>query len=217
MPRLESLAGYAEVIASLREGHAATLGGVWGSSCALVAASLAEHRPGPLVVVFAHGDNADDFIDDFALFSSLPVEQFPVSESRSGEQVLRDEAYGQRLRLLKKLVHEAPPGVIVTTIQSLLQPVPRRATLAAQTRRLRRGDSVNVDELLRWLVENGFHATTAVELPGEFSSRGGILDVYSPDWEQPVRVELFGDEIESLPPCLRSPRSAVWLRWTQSI
>src|SRR5689334_16738919 len=92
VPRLEALAGYAEVIASLREGHAATLGGVWGSSCALVAASLAEHRRGPLVVVFAHGDQSDDFIDEFALFSSVSVDRFPVSENRSGEQVLRDEA-----------------------------------------------------------------------------------------------------------------------------
>src|SRR6188472_42761 len=102
VPRLETLAGYAEVIACLREGHAATLGGVWGSSCALVAASLAEHRRGPLVVVFAHGDQADDFVDDFALFTTLPVEQLPVSESRAGEHVLRDEAYGDRLRLLKR-------------------------------------------------------------------------------------------------------------------
>src|SRR4029453_5063768 len=54
------------------------------------------------------------------------------------------------------------------------------------------------DGFLRWLVERGFHATTAVELPGEFSHRGGILDIYAPDWLRPVRVELFDDEIESL-------------------
>ena len=52
--------------------------------------------------------------------------------------------------------------------------------------------------LLTWLVENGFHATSAVELPGEFSSRGGILDIFAPDWHEPVRIEFFGDEVESL-------------------
>src|SRR5205814_2414799 len=53
-------------------------------------------------------------------------------------------------------------------------------------------------ELLRWLVERGFHATSAVELPGEFSHRGGIIDIFATDWLLPVRIELFDDEIESL-------------------
>ena len=53
-------------------------------------------------------------------------------------------------------------------------------------------------ELTRWLTERGGHATTAVELPGEFSLRGGILDIFSPDAEDPVRIELFGDEVESI-------------------
>ena len=53
-------------------------------------------------------------------------------------------------------------------------------------------------ELTRWLVERGGHATTAVELPGEFSLRGGILDIFAPDADDPVRIELFGDEVESI-------------------
>ena len=53
-------------------------------------------------------------------------------------------------------------------------------------------------ELARWLVERGGHATTAVELPGEFSLRGGILDIFAPDADDPVRIELFGDEVESI-------------------
>ena len=52
--------------------------------------------------------------------------------------------------------------------------------------------------LLEWLVEQGFHATSAVELPGEFSNRGGILDVFAPDGYDPVRIEFFGDQVESI-------------------
>jgi transcription-repair coupling factor (superfamily II helicase) len=55
-----------------------------------------------------------------------------------------------------------------------------------------------MEAFLHWLVERGFHATSAVELPGEFAHRGGILDIFAPDWLRPVRVELFDDEIESL-------------------
>ena len=55
-----------------------------------------------------------------------------------------------------------------------------------------------VEALARWLAEQGFHGTSAVELPGEFSLRGGILDIFAPDWYEPVRVEFFGDEVESI-------------------
>src|SRR5206468_7233762 len=79
-----------------------------------------------------------------------------------------------------------------------MQPVPARAELAARGRSLRAGATVDVDELAEWLVERGYKRVDAVELPGEFSRRGGIFDIFSPDAEAPYRLELFGDEIESL-------------------
>ncbi|REK12878.1 MAG: transcription-repair coupling factor [Planctomycetota bacterium] len=196
--RLEAQQGFAEVIASLQAGHAATLGGVWGSSRALVAASLARHAPGPLVVVWPHMDDIDDFCDDVALFTAAVPERFPAWERELSETTLLDETYGERLRLLKRLGDSGPAPVVVTSIQSLLQPVPSRQELAEQTRRVRRGESIDLKGLLAWLVEGGFQNTTAVELPGEFSPRGGIVDVFAPDWFDPVRIELFGDEVESI-------------------
>jgi len=204
--RLEAQHGFADVIASLQAGHAATLGGVWGSSCALVAASLVRHASGPLVVVCPHLDDVDDFCEDLALFSPVEAVRFPAWEREAGEAVVVDETYGERMQLLKKLdggtaprlIGGTPPKLIVTSIQSLLQPVPSRQSIAQATRRLRRGDLVNVEELLAWPVRGGFQNTTAVELPGEFAPRGGILDVFAPDWLDPVRIEFFGDEIESI-------------------
>src|SRR5204862_7024542 len=70
--------------------------------------------------------------------------------------------------------------------------------IASATRVLHKAERIDVQELLRWLVERGFHATSAVELPGEFSHRGGIIDIFATDWLLPVRIELFDDEIESL-------------------
>src|SRR5262249_45419021 len=60
------------------------------------------------------------------------------------------------------------------------------------------GAAVDLDELSAWLLDHGYRRTDAVELPGEFSRRGGIFDVYSPDAEAPYRLELFGDEGESV-------------------
>jgi transcription-repair coupling factor (superfamily II helicase) len=209
--------GFADVVASLEAGHGGTLGGVWGSSRALVAAALAQSCPGPLVVVAPHPGEIDAVARDLALFSDATVSEFPAWEVEPGERVVHDEIYGQRLRVLKGLQDRgsriedrvskatsddsdlAPrSSLLVTSIQSLLQPVPSRAALSVATREIRVGVTLDVDELSRWLVDRGGHATTAVELPGEFAARGGILDIFPPDADDPVRIELFGDEVESI-------------------
>jgi transcription-repair coupling factor (superfamily II helicase) len=199
--RLAAADGFAEIIAALAARREATLDGVWGSSRALAAAALASQIAGPLVVVCAHQGDIDSFCEDLALFTRAAIEQFPAWEASAGERVLHDEIYGDRLRLLKLLAGqstEPTPGIIVTSIQSLLQPVPLPIRLARESRRLAVGDAVDGVELLEWLVKRGFHATSAVELPGEFATRGGIVDIFAPDWYDPIRIELFGDTIESI-------------------
>ncbi len=197
--QLERQSGFAQVLASLAEGNGGTLGGVWGSSCALVAAALKRSSPGPLVVVLPHARDIDSFCDDLALFSDVDASMFPAWETDAGERVLHDEIYGQRLRVLKQLrdQNEASP-LVVTAIQSLMQPVPGSADLQAATRKIAVGDTLDTESFTHWLAEEGCHSTTAIELPGEFSLRGGILDVFSPEAAHPVRVELFGDEVESI-------------------
>jgi transcription-repair coupling factor (superfamily II helicase) len=215
--------GFADVVASLQAGHGGTLGGVWGSSRALVAAALAGESPGPLVVVAPHPGEIDGIARDLALFTDLPVAEFPAWESEPGERVVHDEIYGERLRVLKSLQKGLQKGVrnlfsdprnaaqqssgeekvpdtflIVTSIQSLLQPVPGRDALAEATREIRVGGTLDEQEFTKWLVARGAHATTAVELPGEFSLRGGILDIFPPDADDPVRIELFGSDVESI-------------------
>ena len=203
---LENHAGFGEIVGSLLQGEQAVLDGVWGSTYALAAATLAKHAPGPVVVITPTADEADDLADDLDLFSEARRLHFPAWESAPQDRIVHDDIFGDRLRVLKQLVRCDLPGldtprpfrILTAPIQSLLQPVPRKAILLENSRQFRVGETLDVEGTLRWLAEHGFHSTTAVELPGEFSSRGGIIDVFAPDWNQPVRVELFGDEIESL-------------------
>ncbi len=221
---LREHSGFSDVLASLEAGHGGTLGGVWGSSRALVAAALAPSCSGPLVVVVPHPGEIDALARDLSLFSNLPVARFPAWEAEPGERVLHDEIYGERLRVLKRLEEHRGqgtrdgggtiadcglriadlknqsgiPSILVTSIHSLLQPVPARDALVAATREIRVGGQLDEQEFTRWLVERGAHATTAVELPGEFSLRGGILDIFPPDADDPVRIELFGSDVESI-------------------
>lgn len=189
---------FAQALAALESGGQATFDGVWGSACALLAALLAERGDGPLVVVAPTPNDLDDLCDDLSLFTRQHVERFPAWESEPGERLIQDEIYGDRLRTLKRLLAATSGRIVATSIHSLLQPVPVPGTVTANSRLLKRSSQIDVDGLLDWLVEHRFHATSAVELPGEFSFRGGILDVFAPDWREPVRIELFDDEVESI-------------------
>ncbi|HEY2253121.1 MAG TPA: transcription-repair coupling factor [Planctomycetaceae bacterium] len=92
----------------------------------------------------------------------------------------------------------APQSVVVTSFPALLQPVPSRDQVAASTRRLAVGETVDPEQLVRWLVESGFARVAAIELPGEFSMHGGILDLFPQTEADPFRIEFYGDEIESI-------------------
>ena len=208
--------GFAEVVASLKARGAATLDGAWGSSCALAAAALVLRLPGPLIVVYPQVDHLDDFADDFRLFTGRSPEVFPAWETTSSEQDPHAGVSGERTRILKLLREASPaipsattssdtagrrqrdPLVIATSIQALLQPVPEPGELIRNTRVLRVGDVMEPQELMRWLAENGFHSVSAVALPGEMALRGGILDIFAAQWRDPVRIEFFGDSIESI-------------------
>ncbi len=196
--RLELQDGFDRVLAALREGGRATLDGVWGGSRALVAAALARHCPGSLVVVCPKGDASDRLADDLALFTTAGVERFPAWESGPNQRIIYDEIYGDRLRALKLLARGERPEVLVTSIQSLLQPTATQASVAESSRLVRTGQRLDVNDLLAWFAHRGFHGTSAVEMPGEFCQRGGIIDVFAPDWFEPVRIELFDDEVESI-------------------
>lgn len=196
---LEQLDGFADVLASLSAGHSGTLGGVWGSSCALVSAALAEKCPATVIVIAPRSATIDTLADDLTLFTAAPIACFRPAETASSRRLLADEIEGERLRLIKQLAAQPDAArVVVTSIQALMQPVASRDALAEATRTLAVGEAIDIEELSGWLTARGCHGTSAVELPGEFALRGGIVDIFPPDALEPVRIELFGDEIESI-------------------
>ena len=199
---LRSHGGFADVVASLRAGHGATVGGTWGSASALAASALAaEASPGTLVVVLPHALDAEVFADDLALFTPLPLALLPALETFAvGDETPADDpAAAGRLALVKRLASAGdPPAIVVTSIQALLQPLADPRDVERGTRRLAVGGHLDPTELGDWLAGRGWRMVDAIEAPGSFARRGGIVDLFAVDWERPVRVELDGDEIESL-------------------
>ena len=184
-------------VESLAEGGNATFDSVWGSSCALLCAAIAKQLS-PLLVVVQDGKAADRLLDDLPTVFDQAIDLFPASLPQSSNSLAIDLEFGDRLRMVKSLLAGDQSPIIVTTVDALMQPVPAQNALQGNLRRVAEGDQIDVPDFVQWLTENGFHHTSAVELPGEFSHRGGIFDVFAADWVGPVRIELFDDEVESL-------------------
>jgi transcription-repair coupling factor (superfamily II helicase) len=198
LPRLfEAAEGFAPLAQGLRAGSSGAIDGAWGSSAALAIAALAKHARSTVLIVIAHPADLDTWSGDLAGVAGARPAIFPAIEGLPSESSRFDAAMGERLRLLQRLATDPPP-LVLTTIQALMQPAPDRAALSARTRTLRVGDTLDLDEFSAWLIEHGYRRLDAIDAPGEFARRGGILDIYSPDSDAPYRLELFGDEIESL-------------------
>lgn len=203
VPVLSQSEGFAAVVAALQSGQSGAIDGAWGGSCALTAATIAESLKAPLLIILPRLGEIDEFVGDIASFLGRSPEIFPAWETLPGEYDVADSVFGGRLRVLNQLVQEDShtvqnPHLIVSSFPALLQPVPSQSQRYEATRTIKVGDEIDTDVFMSWLIERGFERTTAIELPGEFSMHGGILDIFSPDATLPIRIEFFGDEVESI-------------------
>ena len=186
------------ILAAVRAGSLATIDGAVGSSCALAIAALVEATPRHLLVVCPNDQYVDDLLDDVSLFSDASCQRFPAWQTAPGQRLVYDEIYSDRLRTLKALLANGGAQTIICSLPSLLQPVPPPHAVEANSLRLQVGQTIEMDTVARWLAERRFHGVNGVELPGEFSRRGGILDIFAADWQYPARIEWFDNQIESI-------------------
>jgi transcription-repair coupling factor (superfamily II helicase) len=104
---------------------------------------------------------------------------------------------GQRVAVLDRWVRGGPL-VVVTSVRSLLTPVPNAEAVRGWARELSPGSKVDLDALAREMLEAGYRIVDVVTSPGDFARRGGLFDVWPPQEEAPVRVELWAEDVESL-------------------
>ena len=90
------------------------------------------------------------------------------------------------------------PRILLTTINAMTQRVPPRDVMAKASLIARKGGRLPINQLQAFLNENGYSRTDTVREAGEYAIRGGIVDLFPPGYEQPLRIDLFGDEVESI-------------------
>jgi transcription-repair coupling factor (superfamily II helicase) len=172
---------------------------------ALLVSELQRVLDRPLILVTLNNEAADELLPVIQAFSELvggaPADAIVSLLSRD---VLpfqnlspHPEIQEQRAIALWKIATGAATIVIAPVAATALR-LRSPEYYADLARTLRRGESFDINRLIEHLNSIGYNSTDVVEMPGEYALRGGILDVYSPDADRPVRVEFFGDEVESI-------------------
>ncbi|HEY7465000.1 MAG TPA: transcription-repair coupling factor [Candidatus Limnocylindria bacterium] len=154
----------------------------------------------PLVAVVRTDDEAHRLADDLsAWLAGGSVEVLPERAALPLERALpeHDES-AERLRVLSWLAGGPRQAVVVAPLQALVQRTLSRDQLRATTVTVKLGQRTAQRSLLTALVQGGYEAAVEVSGVGEFASRGGIVDVWPPGTPEPVRIDLFGDEVESI-------------------
>ncbi|MCL2429604.1 MAG: transcription-repair coupling factor, partial [Alphaproteobacteria bacterium] len=111
----------------------------------------------------------------------------------------------QRMTALSRLAHlkekagpQSRPSVLLATVNAAVQRVPARERVASQGLSAAPGNMLSMDGIVRWLELNGFMRAATVREAGEYAVRGGIIDLYPPGADDPVRLDFFGDTLESI-------------------
>ncbi|HYE63659.1 MAG TPA: transcription-repair coupling factor [Phycisphaerales bacterium] len=189
--------------------------GASGAVVALTAGAVMRTTGRSVVLVLAHVDDADEALDELT-GAGVRALRLPAMETLPGETNISLELFAERLSVVKSVLdlvqRGGEPAVIIAPIQALMQYVVSPARMPALVRTLRKDDTVSLTGLVEWLGNAGYRRVEAVEEPGDFAVRGGILDVFPPTGSggageafassssaaTPVRLDFFGDQVDRI-------------------
>ncbi|OXU14246.1 transcription-repair coupling factor [Sedimentisphaera salicampi] len=183
--------------------------GSWGAYPSWLAGRLSETLDRPILIVHPHIEDSDCAADEIHSFISKQPMFLPAWE---GEQDLSDsvgETAAERLKAAAKIPELSAGDVMCASVQALSQPLPDPEGLEADALSISCGKNLEPELAASWLADQGYEPCEAVDAPGEFAKRGGILDIYPPaagitddqgqeEKTRPIRIEFFGDEVETI-------------------
>ncbi len=176
-----------------------TITGLAGSSEAFLVRALSENCHTPILIITESSEHANDLYDDLSfLMGDDAVCHYPARQILPYDfRAPVGEIMGRRIMTLSRLTDKAP-SVVISPIRALLEPTIDQEFLRNSRVILRQGEEADLDDLVRRLVLLGFKRVPVVEEVGDFTLRGGLVDFFSPGSAAPVRVEFFGDEIDTI-------------------
>ncbi len=203
---VEKLPAFLRVASRLREGTGrVSVSGLTPTAKALLLVLLQKAAGRPLIVVVSDNRAAEDLVpvlQGFAELTSslephsivtLPTRDVLPFQNLSPHPEIQEERATALWKIATGAVSIVVAPIAATTIR--LASTEYYTDLA---RTIRRGETFDIEPLLQHLNTVGYDSVDVVEMPGQYAVRGGILDVYSPEADRPVRIEFFGDEVESI-------------------
>ncbi len=168
-----------------------------------VIAALWQHSERPLLVICPRPEDARQLVERIEAYcgDDAPIHHFAESEVSPYERLALDTAtLHPRIAALGSLhpAHAAQPPLVIASAMALMQRTLGAEALDAQRERLGVGQRLALDATLERWARMGYAHVPAVEAPGQMARRGGIVDVFSPGMALPARIDLWGDEIDSL-------------------
>ena len=172
--------------------HAAR--GISGSATTVLSGALCKALGRSVLLVVAHLDEAADAAEELRDLG-FHARAFPAMETAAADSIGGLETALERLRSSDPL---AEPAVTVAPVAALMQCVAAPARRERLRLHLARGQTRAPASLADWLARAGYRRVETVEAPGDFAVRGGVVDIFPPAGQVPVRLDHFGDELESL-------------------
>jgi transcription-repair coupling factor (superfamily II helicase) len=176
--------------------------GLSGSEKAYLVSKLYMTRKAPVVVIVPSAKEAEACLEDLRFFlkkPAPPVIYFPSYNILPYKYLAyHSTTAARRIGSLFRLVVDEERPIVVTTALALLQKVIPKQELCNYAELMMVGEEIDRDQLAEKLVSGGYVRSAIAEEPGDFCIRGGILDVFCPLYPDPLRIEFFGDMVESL-------------------
>lgn len=176
------------------------LKGLLGSSLSLVLEALFRKTDMPYLLIFQDKEEAAYYLNDLEnLINDQDVLFYPGSYRRPYQIEETDNANVLlRAEVLNRINSRKKPAIVVTYPDALFEKVVTRKELDKNTLKVATGDTISIDFINEVLFEYNFKRVDFVSEPGEFSVRGGIIDVFSFSNDNPYRIEFFGNEVDSI-------------------
>lgn len=196
---LENMQEYKHFIDSIRDNMSVIEAhGVSDTQKALLTASLSKEFNKPVVVVTHNEVAARKLYEDISYFAKELAELYPAGEMIFHKIDARsNDIRQQRLKVIVETL-DKKPKIICASVEALLNKLVYPEYIHSMKKYIRLGDSIAINSLMEFFIHAGYERVDMVEGKGQFSIRGGIIDFYPSSEDYAIRLELFGDEVDSI-------------------
>jgi transcription-repair coupling factor (superfamily II helicase) len=177
-----------------------TVSGAPAGYDAYLVVEAARRRGAPVLFVAADDNEAEAALHAMAFFApELRLLSFPAWDCLPYDRVSpKPDIESTRLATLAALAKGVQAAVIVTSVNAVLQRVPPRTAIATASFQAKVGEKVDRDALVGFLAANGYARAGTVRDPGDFALRGGIVDLWPPGIDEPLRLDFFGETLDAI-------------------